>query len=28
LNIWRQGDPCPRCGGAVVDTGRPVVFWD
>jgi hypothetical protein len=28
LNIWRQGDPCPRCGGAVVDTGRPVVLWD
>jgi len=25
---WHRGDPCPRCRGAVVDTGCVIELWD
>jgi hypothetical protein len=28
LDFWCHDDPCPRCGGVVVDSGRQIVLWD
>jgi hypothetical protein len=25
---WSVADPCPRCGGAMRDTGEVMVLWD
>lgn len=27
LTVWKNGDPCPRCGGLIVDDG-PGRMWD
>lgn len=25
---WSAGDPCPRCGKALVDAGELIILWD